>query len=96
MCYAFSASFILFLIFFLCSASAQSVDIMILGRFMVGIGIGVNTGLVPMYISEVHPSLLSLSPSRMTSISHHSIEADTLRWSTKLGAGLSSIISSYM
>lgn len=45
----------------LCSASAQSVNLMILGRFLVGIGIGVNTGLVPMYISEVlatpHPKL---------------------------------------
>ena len=37
----------------LCSASAQSANVMILGRFLVGIGIGVNTGLVPMYISEV-------------------------------------------
>lgn len=38
------------------SASAQSVNLMILGRFLVGIGIGVNTGLVPMYISEVAPT----------------------------------------
>jgi cyanate permease len=27
---------------------------MLLGRFLVGIGIGVNTVLVPIYISEVH------------------------------------------
>lgn len=78
--------------FFLCSASAQSVDTMILGRFMVGIGIGVNTGLVPMYISEVHPSLLSLSPSRVTPISYYSMEADSLM--SKLGAVLSSIMFS--
>ncbi len=37
----------------LCSANAQSVEMMVLGRFMVGIGIGVNTSLVPLYISEV-------------------------------------------
>jgi hypothetical protein len=42
------------------SASAQSVEMMVLGRFMVGIGIGVNTSLVPLYISEVS-SLPSLS-----------------------------------
>ncbi|KAG0558406.1 hypothetical protein M758_10G024400 [Ceratodon purpureus] len=38
------------------SATAQSANVMILGRFLVGIGIGVNTGLVPMYISEVAPT----------------------------------------
>jgi sugar porter (SP) family MFS transporter len=38
------------------SATAQSSLVMILGRFLVGIGIGVNTGLVPMYISEVAPT----------------------------------------
>lgn len=35
------------------SAQADSLDEMLLGRFLVGIGIGVNTVLVPIYISEV-------------------------------------------
>jgi len=35
------------------SAQADSLDEMLLGRFLVGIGIGVNTVLVPLYISEV-------------------------------------------
>eukprot|EP00250_Pteridium_aquilinum_P018069 c23925_g1_i1 orf=362-2026(-) len=38
------------------SANAESVNAMIIGRFLVGIGIGVNTGLVPVYISEVAPT----------------------------------------
>lgn len=36
------------------SAQADSLEEMLLGRFLVGIGIGVNTVLVPIYISEVH------------------------------------------
>ncbi|BFI24319.1 hypothetical protein MPTK2_1g10400 [Marchantia polymorpha subsp. ruderalis] len=38
------------------SASAGSVDAVILGRLLVGIGIGVNTALVPLYISEIAPT----------------------------------------
>eukprot|EP00249_Psilotum_nudum_P008610 c21400_g1_i3 orf=154-1119(+) len=38
------------------SASTDSVHGMILGRFLVGIGLGVNAGLVPLYISEVAPT----------------------------------------
>ncbi|XP_039113843.1 probable plastidic glucose transporter 1 isoform X2 [Dioscorea cayenensis subsp. rotundata] len=38
------------------SAQAHSVDEMLLGRFLVGLGIGVNTVLVPIYISEVSPT----------------------------------------
>ncbi|KAJ0986535.1 hypothetical protein J5N97_004891 [Dioscorea zingiberensis] len=38
------------------SAQAHSVDEMLLGRFLVGLGIGVNTVLVPVYISEVSPT----------------------------------------
>ncbi|ONM54809.1 putative plastidic glucose transporter 1 [Zea mays] len=38
------------------SAQADSLDEMLLGRFLVGIGIGVNTVLVPIYISEVAPT----------------------------------------
>ncbi|CAD6225067.1 unnamed protein product [Miscanthus lutarioriparius] len=40
----------------LLSAQADSLDDMLLGRFLVGIGIGVNTVLVPLYISEVAPT----------------------------------------
>ncbi|KAM0938990.1 putative major facilitator, sugar transporter, major facilitator superfamily [Dioscorea sansibarensis] len=38
------------------SAQAHSIDEMLLGRFLVGLGIGVNTALVPIYISEVSPT----------------------------------------
>ncbi|KAF8016721.1 hypothetical protein BT93_H2062 [Corymbia citriodora subsp. variegata] len=37
------------------SAQANSSDEILLGRFLVGLGIGVNTVLVPIYISEVAP-----------------------------------------
>ncbi|CAM8896644.1 unnamed protein product [Rhodiola kirilowii] len=40
----------------LLSAQAHSLDEILLGRFLVGIGIGVNTVLVPIYISEVAPT----------------------------------------
>ncbi|MQL91434.1 hypothetical protein Taro_024041 [Colocasia esculenta] len=36
----------------LLSAQAHSVDEILWGRFLVGLGIGVNTVLVPIYISE--------------------------------------------
>lgn len=36
------------------SAEAHSLNEIIAGRFLVGLGIGVNTVLVPIYISEVH------------------------------------------
>ncbi|XP_021724965.1 probable plastidic glucose transporter 1 isoform X2 [Chenopodium quinoa] len=38
------------------SAQAHSVNEVLLGRFLVGLGIGVNTVLVPIYISEVAPT----------------------------------------
>ncbi|XP_048137674.1 probable plastidic glucose transporter 1 isoform X2 [Rhodamnia argentea] len=38
------------------SAQANSLDEILLGRFLVGLGIGVNTVLVPIYISEVTPT----------------------------------------
>nr|XP_009622888.1 probable plastidic glucose transporter 1 isoform X3 [Nicotiana tomentosiformis] len=38
------------------SAQAHSIEEMLLGRFLVGLGIGVNTVLVPIYISEVAPT----------------------------------------
>ncbi|XP_044466343.1 probable plastidic glucose transporter 1 isoform X2 [Mangifera indica] len=38
------------------SAQAHTLDEMLWGRFLVGLGIGVNTVLVPIYISEVSPT----------------------------------------
>ncbi|KAI4308371.1 hypothetical protein L6164_031463 [Bauhinia variegata] len=38
------------------SANAQSLDEILGGRFLVGLGIGVNTVLIPIYISEVAPT----------------------------------------
>ncbi|KAG8489224.1 hypothetical protein CXB51_017299 [Gossypium anomalum] len=38
------------------SAQAHSLNEILLGRFLVGLGIGVNTVLVPIYISEVAPT----------------------------------------
>lgn len=35
------------------SATAQSVQTMIIGRLLAGIGIGISSALVPLYISEV-------------------------------------------
>ncbi|KAK7394166.1 hypothetical protein VNO78_14686 [Psophocarpus tetragonolobus] len=40
---------------FLC-ATAQSVQIMIIGRLLAGIGIGVASAIVPLYISEISPT----------------------------------------
>jgi MFS family permease len=34
-------------------ASSHDVPSIVLGRLLVGIGVGVNTSLVPLYISEV-------------------------------------------
>ncbi|CAL9104110.1 unnamed protein product [Musa textilis] len=38
------------------SAQAHNLDEMLWGRFLVGLGIGANTVLVPLYISEVSPT----------------------------------------
>lgn len=40
---------------FLC-ATAQSVQTMIFGRLLAGIGIGISSALVPLYISEISPT----------------------------------------
>ncbi|KAB2611879.1 plastidic glucose transporter 4-like [Pyrus ussuriensis x Pyrus communis] len=40
---------------FLC-ATAQSVQMMIVGRLLAGIGIGVTSAIVPLYISEISPT----------------------------------------
>ncbi|KAL6136950.1 hypothetical protein ACLB2K_062245 [Fragaria x ananassa] len=44
----------------LISAQAHSLDELLLGRFLVGLGIGVNTVLVPIYISEICNFLVGL------------------------------------
>ncbi|XP_047311735.1 plastidic glucose transporter 4-like [Impatiens glandulifera] len=40
---------------FLCS-TAQSVQTMIIGRLLAGIGIGITSAIVPLYISEISPT----------------------------------------
>lgn len=36
------------------SAKASNYQAMVLGRILVGVGIGVSSGVVPLYISEVN------------------------------------------
>lgn len=48
------------LILYVCSALAISLDEILLGRFLVGVGIGINTVLVPIYISEVISNFISI------------------------------------
>lgn len=38
------------------SATAQSVQTMIIGRLLAGIGIGISSAIVPLYISEISPT----------------------------------------
>lgn len=39
------------------STTAQSVQTMIIGRLLAGVGIGISSAIVPLYISEViHPN----------------------------------------
>ncbi|XP_063950630.1 uncharacterized protein LOC108220429 isoform X2 [Daucus carota subsp. sativus] len=38
------------------SATAQSVQTMIIGRILAGIGIGISSAIVPLYISEISPT----------------------------------------
>ncbi|PHT57513.1 hypothetical protein T459_35516 [Capsicum annuum] len=40
---------------FLCT-TAQSVQAMIIGRLLTGIGIGISSAIVPLYISEISPT----------------------------------------
>ncbi|KAL3618961.1 hypothetical protein CASFOL_037189 [Castilleja foliolosa] len=40
---------------FLC-ATSQSIETMILGRLLAGIGIGISSAIVPLYISEISPT----------------------------------------
>ena len=44
--------------FFFFSAQTHSLNGILFGRFLVGLGIGVNTVLVPIYISEVIKCLI--------------------------------------
>ncbi|KAH0888325.1 hypothetical protein HID58_050754 [Brassica napus] len=45
-----------FLNVLICSATAQSVQTMIVGRLLAGIGIGISSAIVPLYISEISPT----------------------------------------
>lgn len=38
------------------SATAQNVQAMIIGRLLVGVGIGISSSLVPLYVSEISPT----------------------------------------
>nr|KJB08387.1 hypothetical protein B456_001G081100 [Gossypium raimondii]KJB08389.1 hypothetical protein B456_001G081100 [Gossypium raimondii] len=38
------------------TATAQTVQTMIIGRFLAGIGIGISSAIVPLYISEISPT----------------------------------------
>lgn len=40
------------------SKLARAVEMLIIGRFIVGVFCGLSTGFVPMYISEVSPTTL--------------------------------------
>lgn len=39
------------------SGCAHSLPMMIVGRFLTGVGVGASSGLVPLYLSEVRNSL---------------------------------------
>ena len=41
-----------------CSKFLASYELLILGRYLIGINCGLNTSLVPMYISEIAPLTL--------------------------------------
>ena len=41
-----------------CSKFLESYELLILGRYLIGINCGLNTSLVPMYISEIAPLTL--------------------------------------
>ena len=43
----------------LLSATASNLTMMVAGRLFVGVGIGLSSALVPLYISEVSPTKVS-------------------------------------
>jgi len=63
----------LFMGAFLC-ATANSLNWMIAGRVMIGIGIGLASGLVPLFISEVRFAPVPASPvARMLLPTRHNV-----------------------
>jgi MFS transporter, SP family, solute carrier family 2 (myo-inositol transporter), member 13 len=48
-----AAADIVFIVGALCMAAAQSVDMLIVGRVLVGLGVGIASIAVPVYIAEV-------------------------------------------
>lgn len=59
------------------SAQAHSLDEILCGRFLVGLGIGVNTVLVPIYISEVRKCVISFSTSCLTISAYSAVKSRT-------------------
>jgi MFS family permease len=44
----------------LLSAAASNINMMVAGRFLAGVAIGLSSALVPLYISEVSSTLLAV------------------------------------
>jgi MFS transporter, SP family, solute carrier family 2 (myo-inositol transporter), member 13 len=54
--YAIALADLLFISGTLCMAAAQSVFVIIIGRVIVGLGVGIASVVVPVYIAEVSHS----------------------------------------
>lgn len=55
------------------SATAQNVETMIIGRLLAGIGIGISSAIVPLYISEVPISQILCSIFHLLDFTVHLI-----------------------